>query len=83
MVNDLIQCLADDGSFIYTNRAWRDAMGYTEDELRSMTLLDVLHPDSRLCCQQRFQRLLGGETLDEPDRTIALPPYRFLWITNR
>ena len=65
--NDLIQCLAADGSFIYTNRAWRDAMGYAEDELRSMTLLDVLHPDSRLCCQQRFQRLLGGETLSQID----------------
>ncbi len=26
-------------------------------------LSDVLHPDSLLCCQDRFQRLLGGETL--------------------
>ena len=39
--NDLIQCLAMDGSFLCTNRAWRDAMGYTEDEVRTMTLLDL------------------------------------------
>jgi len=65
--NDLIQCLATDGTFLYANRAWRDAMGYTEDELRSKTLLDVLHPDSRRCCQERFERLQSGETLTEID----------------
>ena len=44
--SDLIQCLAADGTFLYTNRAWREAMGYTEDEVRSLTLMEVLHPDS-------------------------------------
>jgi len=61
--NDLIQCLAADGSFLYTNRAWRDVMGYTEDEIAKLTLLDVLHPDSLLCCQDRFARLKAGEKL--------------------
>ena len=65
--NDLIQCLATDGSFLYTNRAWRDAMGYTEDELRSLTLVDVLPPDSLDCCQDRFERLQAGETLSQID----------------
>jgi diguanylate cyclase (GGDEF)-like protein/PAS domain S-box-containing protein len=65
--NDLIQCLANDGSFLYANRAWRDAMGYTEDELRSLTLIDVLHPDSLDCCQDRFERLKAGETLSQID----------------
>ena len=61
--SDLIQCLGPDGRFLYTNRTWREVMGYSEDDLQSMTLLDVLHPDSTLCCQDRFQRLLQGETL--------------------
>jgi diguanylate cyclase (GGDEF)-like protein/PAS domain S-box-containing protein len=61
--SDLIQCLGPDGRFLYTNRTWREVMGYSEEELQSMTLLDVLHPDSTLCCADRFQRLLQGETL--------------------
>ena len=55
--NDLIQCLANDGSFLYANRAWSDAMGYTVDEIRSLTVMDVLHPDSLDCCQDSFERL--------------------------
>jgi len=65
--NDLIQCLTTDGAFLYTNRAWRDTMGYTEDELKSKNLLEVLHPDSRRCCQDRFERLKAGETLSHID----------------
>jgi diguanylate cyclase (GGDEF)-like protein/PAS domain S-box-containing protein len=61
--SDLIQRVAPDGSITYTNRAWRNALGYSEDEARSLNLLDILHPDSMLCCQDRFSRLLNGETL--------------------
>lgn len=61
--SDLIQCLLPDGSFIYTNNAWREAMGYTEEEVRPLNLLDVLHPESMACCQDRFERLNRGESL--------------------
>ena len=61
--SDLIQCVAPDGSLSYTNRTWRTTMGYTEQEVKSLNLLDILHPDSTLCCQDRFSRLLHGETL--------------------
>jgi diguanylate cyclase (GGDEF)-like protein/PAS domain S-box-containing protein len=61
--SDLIQCLAPDGSFLYTNATWRKTMGYTEQEVRSLNLLDVLHPDSMSCCQDRFVRLKRGEAL--------------------
>ncbi len=61
--SDLIQCVAPDGAIIYTNRAWREALGYTQQEVESLSLFDILHPDSRGCCQDRFNRTLMGETL--------------------
>ncbi len=61
--NDLIQCLGLDGCFLYTNRAWRETMGYSEEEVRKLHLTDVLHPDSALCCQDRFERLKAGESM--------------------
>ena len=41
--------------------------------LRSINLVET----------NEWRDLLSGETLDQPDRTLSLPPYRFLWITNR
>ncbi|HFD81572.1 MAG TPA: bifunctional diguanylate cyclase/phosphodiesterase [Gammaproteobacteria bacterium] len=65
--SDLIQCIAADGSFIYTNRAWRETMGYDEQEVRSLNLTDVLHPDSLACCTDRFEKLKCGARLNEID----------------
>lgn len=64
---DLIQCVSPDGSFLYTNRAWRETLGYTEQETKHLNLVDVLHPDSLSCCQDRFRRLLAGESLQSID----------------
>jgi diguanylate cyclase (GGDEF)-like protein/PAS domain S-box-containing protein len=61
--SDLIQCVDPDGSLSYTNRRWREVMGYSEEEVRSLNLLDLLHPDSIVCCQDRFGRLMKGESL--------------------
>jgi len=61
--SDLIQCLGKDGRFLYTNRAWRDTMGYTMNEVSRLRLTDVLHPDSVQCCEERFSRLKSGESL--------------------
>jgi len=55
--------VAPDATFIYTNRAWRETLGYSEKEVTAITLLDVLHPESMACCQDRFARLLQGESL--------------------
>ncbi|HHJ34609.1 MAG TPA: PAS domain S-box protein, partial [Gammaproteobacteria bacterium] len=71
--SDLIQCIAPDGSFIYTNNAWRKAMGYTVLEVAALNLMDVLHPESQLCCQDRFERLKLG---------IPLPTIDFKFLTK-
>ncbi|MCK6554185.1 PAS domain S-box protein [Candidatus Binatia bacterium] len=60
---DLIQCVRPDGSFAYVNRAWREALGYSEDEVRRLTVADVLHPDSAGHCSLVFGRLMAGESV--------------------
>ena len=65
--NDLIQCISPDGSFLYTNNAWHKAMGYSREEVQLLNLMDVLHPESKSCCHDRFQRLQAGENLPALD----------------
>ncbi len=65
--SDLIQCILPDGSFIYTNNSWRKAMGYSQEEVQLLNLMDVLHPETKSCCQDRFARLQAGENLPALD----------------
>jgi PAS domain S-box-containing protein len=53
--NDLIQCVDIDGRFVFVNNAWQKTLGYREDEVGSLTIWDVLHPDSR----ELYERLLA------------------------
>ncbi len=61
--SDLIQSVALDGHFVYVNRAWREALGYSEAEINHLSLFDIIAPDSQAHCQELFGRVLNGENL--------------------
>ena len=51
----------DDLRFLRANRALCDLLGYTEDELRATTLLDVTHSADRDASRERVRQLVEGE----------------------
>jgi diguanylate cyclase (GGDEF)-like protein/PAS domain S-box-containing protein len=61
---DLVQSAAPDGSLVYVNRAWREALGYEESEIAGLSLFDIIHPDSAAHCMKMFERVMAGEKLD-------------------
>ncbi len=63
--SDLIQQVAPDGALLYVNPAWREALGYDNDEIARLTALDVVHPASRTYYEELLRRALGGETLEQ------------------
>ncbi|MDX2273618.1 MAG: GAF domain-containing protein [Cyanobacteriota bacterium] len=69
--NDLIQSVAIDGSFLYVNRAWRETLGYSEEEIASLTVWDVVHPDQASHCQAIFQKLVEGEKVDQIETSFV------------
>jgi|GEM_PF-2746490 len=60
--NDLIQSVSlKDGSFIYVNRAWRETLGYSEQEKANLSIFKILHPECLAHCQRLFEQLKKGE----------------------
>ena len=62
--SDLIQSVAPDGRLMYTNRAWRQALGYTDEEAKDLNVFDIIHPASTDHCIDCFSRVMSGETLE-------------------
>lgn len=58
--NDLIQSISPDGSILYVNRAWRETLGYSEDEIPNISIFDVIHPDCDECGPE-FKSVVFGE----------------------
>lgn len=59
--NDLIQSLTPQGKFIYVNQAWKNILGYTDEEITNLSMLDIVHTDSREKCLEIFKSILRGE----------------------
>ncbi|MFZ5877365.1 MAG: EAL domain-containing protein [Nitrospirota bacterium] len=60
--HDMIQSVDPDGRLLIVNRAWLDATGYREHEISSLTLFQLLHPESIEHCRSLFDRLRAGES---------------------
>jgi diguanylate cyclase (GGDEF)-like protein/PAS domain S-box-containing protein len=50
-----------DGRIFSVNLAFCDWLGYTESELRSMSILDLTHPDDLAATQDAWRRMIAGE----------------------
>lgn len=61
--HDIIQSIRPDGSLAFVNRAWHKILGYTETDLASLNLFDIIHPDSLPHCQELFSKVLTGQSV--------------------
>jgi PAS domain S-box-containing protein len=60
-IKDLIQSIAPDGHFLFVNRAWREALGYSVEEVATLNIFNIIHPDCRAHCQKFMERIMAGE----------------------
>lgn len=41
---DLIEAVDEQGRYVYVNKRWKDVLGYTEDEVESLRIKDIVDP---------------------------------------
>ncbi|MEK6200980.1 MAG: PAS domain S-box protein [Desulfobulbaceae bacterium] len=68
--SDLIHSVTPEGIFLYTNRAWRDTLGYTEEDLRNLSLMDIVDQGCKGKCALIFNSLMKGDKIDRNATTF-------------
>lgn len=79
-VNDLVQSVAPDGRVLYVNRAWRETLGYTEEEARRLSLRELIHPESLAHCMETFARVQRGERVKGVAATLLAKDGRKVFV---
>ncbi len=51
-----------EGEFVSANQAYTEMIGYTMDELKELTYLDITHPDDRDQNIEHLQKIVNGDT---------------------
>jgi PAS domain S-box-containing protein len=68
--SDLVCATDRDGRFLYVNRAWHEAIGYSDGELAGLRFGDLVHQESAARHAEVVQRALAGETLTHVELTL-------------
>ncbi len=59
--SDLIQSVREDGRLVFVNRAWKETLGYSDDEVAALEIFSIVAPEQREACRATFAALARGE----------------------
>jgi PAS domain S-box-containing protein len=62
---DLVQHLSATNGFLFVNKAWKEKLGYTDAELATRTLADVVHPYYKAKLLYQLRNLYDGEPVNK------------------
>ncbi|MDB4914233.1 MAG: hypothetical protein JWM95_1877, partial [Gemmatimonadetes bacterium] len=80
---DLVHMLSSDGRILYANKAWRDKLGYTAQEVTELRMLDVVTPDCREAARDAFVRCISGEGAVESEMTVTAKDGRHVAVRGK
>ncbi len=58
--SDLIQLITLDGKFIFVNKEWGEVLGYSLDEISTLTIHDILAPEAKQQTLIQLRRIQQG-----------------------
>jgi PAS domain S-box-containing protein len=61
--NDIIQCVNEQGNFIYVNQKWEEKLNYSLAEAKKLNFIEIISKDNQKHCQKLFAELKQGEKL--------------------
>lgn len=77
-----VLCIADmDGHFLKVNQALVKILGYSEEELLSMSFLDLLHPDDKAKTQAENDNLKAGTGSNDFENRYLTKDGREVWLS--
>jgi PAS domain S-box-containing protein len=69
--SDLVCSTTLEGAFLYVNRAWHRAMGFSDEGLAGRRFLDLVHADSRARYLEVVARARAGEPIGQVDLVLV------------
>ncbi|MBI5075686.1 MAG: PAS domain S-box protein [Nitrospirae bacterium] len=78
--HDLIQSVSPEGRFVFVNKAWMETLGYTVEDIRTITMFDILDPACLDHCLSTFQRVMAGEVEDNIEAVFIAKDKRKVYV---
>lgn len=80
--NDLIQIFGLDGQLQFVNKIWKEKLGYEEDEINKLKIIDIVHPDYISKTSIVLELILEGKIVDKFDTVFMAKNGKQLYLTG-
>jgi diguanylate cyclase (GGDEF)-like protein/PAS domain S-box-containing protein len=71
-MQEMVQSIGPDGKFLFVNHAWRERMGYSEEEIPGLHVSEVIHPGEIERSKKIFELALHGQSFKNlPGRLVT------------
>jgi PAS domain S-box-containing protein len=81
--HDLVQSVSTEGDFIFVNPQWQAILGYSDDDLKTMKVSDIIHTDSIEHCQEVMQQVLAGKPVPSLEATLLAKDGRSVFVEGK
>lgn len=81
--NDLISIFKPNGSFTFVNEAWKNKLGYTEDNLFDMKFVDVVDPYHQKKTLESLMKITEGSGLERLETTLLTKLGRSIYVNGK
>lgn len=61
--NVLVQSVNDEGKYVFVNDEWKKALGYTDQDIECITIMNVVRKDQLEHCMGLFKKVMDGESI--------------------
>ena len=69
--SDLIQVFEPRGEIVFVNEAWKNKLGYQEEDLKDLKFVDAIHPDHRRQTLEKLLKITAGIKSEKLDTVLT------------
>ena len=77
---DMLSIVQLDGRFQRVNPAFQQVLGYSEEELLSMSIFDLVHPDDLKGSMNGYKKLASGEPIRFMENRLKCKDATYKWV---
>jgi PAS domain S-box-containing protein len=69
--NVLVQSIDAEGKYVFVNDEWKKVLGYTDQDLQSINMMNVVRNDQIQHCMSIFQQVMNGKSIHDVETVFV------------
>lgn len=80
--NVLVQSVDTEGRYVFVNEEWKKQLGYSEGDLKEITMMNVVRKDHLRYCMGIFKQVMDGESIHDVETVFVTKDGKEIFVSG-